>query len=138
MVYATDGATGQLQRAALSEILPAKPNFRNLPFHQQMIYILGDTFEGESFMSVAHKDPTGKVFMHGRSQAVRLPKEFRISGKEVRISRLGHKLVLEPIENPKFDVATWRAKLRAQGASDFLPEGRPDQPPMPSDEPSFD
>jgi antitoxin VapB len=89
-------------------------------------------------MPIARKDPTGKVFMHGRSQAVRLPKEFRISGKEVRISRLGHKLVLEPVETPKFDVAAWRLRLRALGAADFLPEGRPEQPPMPSNEPSFD
>lgn len=83
-------------------------------------------------MSIARKDPTGKVFMHGRSQAVRLPKEFRISGKEVRISRLGHKLVLEPIKQPSFDTAAWRAKLRALGAADFLPEGRPEQPQMPN------
>ena len=27
---------------------------------------------------------TAKLFMHGRSQAVRLPKEFRFEGKEVR------------------------------------------------------
>ena len=30
-----------------------------------------------------------KIFMHGRSQAVRLPKEFRLPGKEVRIRRVG-------------------------------------------------
>lgn len=29
---------------------------------------------------------TAKVFASGRSQAIRLPKEFRVSGKEVRLS----------------------------------------------------
>lgn len=29
-----------------------------------------------------------KVFASGRSQAIRLPKEFRVSGKEVRLSRV--------------------------------------------------
>ena len=29
---------------------------------------------------------TAKLFMHGRSQAVRLPKEFRLPGTEVRVS----------------------------------------------------
>ncbi|MEQ1694662.1 MAG: hypothetical protein ABL901_02375 [Hyphomicrobiaceae bacterium] len=28
----------------------------------------------------------GKIFMHDRSQAVRLPKEFRLPGKQVRIT----------------------------------------------------
>ena len=35
---------------------------------------------------------TAKLFTHGRSQAVRLPKEFRLPGKEVRVRReLGDK-----------------------------------------------
>jgi antitoxin VapB len=35
------------------------------------------------------KQPTAKLFMHGRSQAVRLPKEFRFEGSEVRVSKVG-------------------------------------------------
>lgn len=31
---------------------------------------------------------TAKVFSSGRSQAIRLPKEFRVSGKEVRLTRV--------------------------------------------------
>lgn len=31
---------------------------------------------------------TAKVFASGRSQAIRLPKEFRVSGKEVLITRV--------------------------------------------------
>lgn len=40
---------------------------------------------------------TAKVFWSGRSQAVRLPKEFRFEGDEVRISRHGAAVILEPI-----------------------------------------
>lgn len=38
-----------------------------------------------------------KLFMNGRSQAVRLPKEFRFEGKEVRIRRHGDGVLLEPV-----------------------------------------
>jgi antitoxin VapB len=31
---------------------------------------------------------TAKVFMNGRSQAIRLPKEFRVSGEKVSLSRV--------------------------------------------------
>jgi antitoxin VapB len=40
---------------------------------------------------------TAKVFWSGRSQAVRLPREFRVAGDEVRIRRSGAALILEPI-----------------------------------------
>ena len=39
-----------------------------------------------------------KLFMNGRSQAVRLPKEFRFQGSEVAIRREGDSIILEPIE----------------------------------------
>lgn len=39
---------------------------------------------------------TARIFSNGRSQAVRLPKEFRFKGKEVRISREGERVVLSP------------------------------------------
>ena len=38
-----------------------------------------------------------KVFWSGRSQAIRLPKEFRIATDEVSIKRRGNSLILEPI-----------------------------------------
>ena len=38
-----------------------------------------------------------KIFWSGRSQAVRLPKEFRFEGDEVGIRRHGSAVVLEPI-----------------------------------------
>ncbi|MFZ5775770.1 MAG: antitoxin [Thermodesulfobacteriota bacterium] len=40
---------------------------------------------------------TAKVFWSGRSQAIRLPKEFRFDCKEVRIRRHGAEVILEPI-----------------------------------------
>lgn len=39
---------------------------------------------------------TAKLFMHGGSQAVRLPKAFRFEGKEVRIRKEGDAVILEP------------------------------------------
>jgi tRNA(fMet)-specific endonuclease VapC len=33
---------------------------------------------------------TAEVFMHGRSQAVRLPKEFRLPGTEAKVTRVGN------------------------------------------------
>lgn len=38
-----------------------------------------------------------KVFWSGRSQAVRLPKEFRFETDEVRIRKHGNAVILEPI-----------------------------------------
>ncbi len=45
---------------------------------------------------------TAKLFWSGRSQAVRLPKNFRFEGEEVRIRRHGSSVILEPI------VQDWR------------------------------
>jgi antitoxin VapB len=42
---------------------------------------------------------TAKVFWSGRSQAVRLPKEFRLDAQEVRIRRHGNNLILEPVRD---------------------------------------
>ena len=43
---------------------------------------------------------TAKLFMSGNSQAVRLPKEYRFSGDEVVIRRLGNAVVLLPKDDP--------------------------------------
>jgi antitoxin VapB len=78
---------------------------------------------------------TAKLFTHGRSQAVRLPKEFRFPGKEVRVRRVGHCVLLEPIE---FDVKAWFDRLDPYNDEPFMPEGR-QQPPMPPpDDVTFD
>ena len=39
---------------------------------------------------------TAKLFINGRSQAVRLPKDFRFDGDEVFIKRVGDAVVLLP------------------------------------------
>lgn len=41
---------------------------------------------------------TAKLFQNGRSQAVRLPKEFRFEGTEVFIKRVGRAVLLIPHE----------------------------------------
>ena len=38
-----------------------------------------------------------KLFWNGRSQVVRLPKEFRFSGDELLILRANDKVILEPV-----------------------------------------
>ena len=76
---------------------------------------------------------TAKIFMHGRSQAVRLPKEFRLPGKEVRVRRVGRGVLLEPVET---DIDAWFERLAAYVDVPFMPEGR-EQPPMPPDRKLF-
>lgn len=44
--------------------------------------------------------PTAKLFSHGGSQAVRLPKEFRFEGKEVHVRRVGDEVVLSAVAPP--------------------------------------
>ena len=63
---------------------------------------------------------TAKLFQNGRSQAVRLPKAFRMPGKEVKISKQGNKIILEPIET------SWQQWFEAinQFSEDFMPNGR--------------
>ena len=46
----------------------------------------------------AQMSKRAKLFANGRSQAVRLPKEFRFAGTEVNIERKGDAVVLTPVE----------------------------------------
>jgi antitoxin VapB len=50
---------------------------------------------------------TGKVFMTGRSQAVRLPKSCRFETAEVEVRRVGRSVVLTPKDDD------WAEALRA-------------------------
>ena len=43
---------------------------------------------------------TAKLFQNGHSQAVRLPQEFRLPGKEVYIKKQGNAIILIPKDNP--------------------------------------
>ena len=45
-----------------------------------------------------------KLFTHGGSQAVRLPKEFRFEGTEVHVRRVGNEVVLSAL--PPADLQT--------------------------------
>lgn len=51
-----------------------------------------------------------KVFWTGRSQAVRLPKEFRFSTDEVAIHREGERVILEPVDIER-DAKGWPLAL---------------------------
>ena len=61
--------------------------------------------------------PTAKLFMHGRSQAVRLPKEFRFAGAEVYVRRQGDEVVLSS-----------RPRASIQSLIDVLGEFEPGHP----------
>jgi len=43
---------------------------------------------------------TAKLFQNGQSQAVRLPKDYRLPGNEVYVKKLGNAVVLLPLEHP--------------------------------------
>lgn len=55
---------------------------------------------------------TARLFAHGGSQAVRLPKTFRFEGQEVRIRKEGDAVILEPLRKK----AATQAELDAMWA----------------------
>lgn len=80
---------------------------------------------------------TARLFWSGRSQAVRLPKEFRFDGDRVQVRRHGSAVILEPIPEDwswldeirgQFDEDTLKAALEQpemherEGLSDLFPE----------------
>ena len=65
---------------------------------------------------------TAKVFRHGNSQAVRLPKEFRVEGGEVIIRKSGDAVVLLPL-----GASRWMNVRRSAGR--FKGEFERQQPP---------
>ena len=69
---------------------------------------------------------TAKLFWSGRSQAVRLPEEFRLAGDEVRIRKEGAAVILEPIPTDW----QWLDDIAGKFSEDFFRDGR-NQPPMP-------
>ena len=67
--------------------------------------------------------------MNGRSQAVRLPKEFRLIGDRVSVRRVGDGVLLEPIKESSWPEGWFDEILISDGS--FT---RPDQgslPPLP-------
>jgi antitoxin VapB len=67
-----------------------------------------------------------KIFVNGRSQAVRLPQEFRFSGTQVRVTRHGRGVLLEPL-SPTVD--DWFAELDRFKGEKFPADRR--QPAVP-------
>jgi len=75
-----------------------------------------------------------RLFTHGRSQAVRLPKEFRLPGDRVRVRHMGDGVLLEPIAS---DVEAWFAELDRFADVPLFEDGR-NQPPAPDIEDIFE
>jgi len=73
------------------------------------------------------KSGVAKLFRNGRSQAVRLPKEFRFEGDAVQVRRVPEGVLLEPLIA---DVAKWFAAMDRLGGDSLLKKGRK-QPPAP-------
>ncbi len=63
---------------------------------------------------------TARLFWPGRSQAVRLPGEFRLEGAEVRIRRQGAAVILEPVASDR----AWLGAIAGRFSGDFLAAGR--------------
>lgn len=63
---------------------------------------------------------SAKLFTNGRSQAVRLPKEYQFQGNDVLIQKIGNAVILLP--HDKF----WEVFLHGLNnfSNDFLKEGR--------------
>jgi virulence-associated protein VagC len=71
-----------------------------------------------------------KLFKNGHSQAVRLPRAYRMSGTEVSIRREGNRIILEPLAKE-----TWPAGFFRSIRIDDRHFRRPEQgslPPAPS------
>ena len=66
-----------------------------------------------------------KLFTHGGSQAVRLPKEFRFEGTEVHVRRVGAEVVLS--SQPRADLQAMLDALDAFEPGVRLERGQPEQ-----------
>lgn len=60
-----------------------------------------------------------KLFWNGRSQAVRLPKEYRFEGEEVFIRREGEDVILEPIPKKGWPERYWERIDELRGSLEF-------------------
>lgn len=62
--------------------------------------------------------PSAKLFRNGQSQAVRLPREFAMPGREVFVRRVGNAVLLVPMDDP------WTGFEAALGefSDDFMTE----------------
>jgi antitoxin VapB len=67
------------------------------------------------------KRAIAKLFRNGRSQAVRLPQEFRFEGNEVRVRKTDEGVLLEPII---VDTRKWFAEMDRLSSEPFMKAGR--------------
>ena len=67
------------------------------------------------------KSGVAKLFRNGRSQAVRLPREFRFEGDQVRIRKVAEGVLLEPLIP---DARNWFAELDRLNSEPFMKKGR--------------
>ncbi len=78
---------------------------------------------------------TAKLFMSGRSQAIRLPAKLRLQAQEVRIEQIGDALWLQPKMAASKDMGQWLQNFYS--SSDVLPPeflaDRQDAPPQERD-----
>ncbi len=66
------------------------------------------------------KSAIAKLFRNGRSQAVRLPREFRFEGDRVRVRRVAGGVILQPLIS---NTREWFAELDRNRAETFMPRG---------------
>ena len=69
---------------------------------------------------------TARIFQSGRSQAVRLPKEYRFAGTEVVVKHFGNGVLLLPVDDPW---QTLQAGLAAFETGFVLVRQQPDAEP---------
>ena len=69
---------------------------------------------------------TSKVFMNGRSQAVRIPAQYRFNDNEVFVNKIGDTLMITPIEK----LAESLERGAAMIPDDFMEDGIPDEIPV--------
>jgi antitoxin VapB len=67
------------------------------------------------------KTGIAKIFRNGRSQAVRLPKEFRFAGDCVRVRRVPGGVLLQPIVT---DPGEWFSAMDKIGGDPLFKAGR--------------
>lgn len=75
---------------------------------------------------------TAKVFWSGRSQAVRLPKQFRVECQEVRIKLQGKAIILEPVP----ETWNWLDAIAGTLDQDFVDAVK--EQPQPVERPDLD
>ncbi|MCX7241181.1 MAG: AbrB/MazE/SpoVT family DNA-binding domain-containing protein [Burkholderiales bacterium] len=63
---------------------------------------------------------TAKLFMSGRSQAIRLPAKLRMAAKEVQIDQMGTGLWIRPQPEPDQDMGVWLQSFYA--STEALPD----------------